>query len=88
MVLLNIRKGIAEEMDFFWEDKHYLQKLDYEGISFRCHRCHVHGHNASQYPFPFNGQGGGSQRWTQKKKGVTQEDIDISSPLENQGRAE
>jgi hypothetical protein len=31
----------------------FVQTLDYEGIPFKCHRCHIYGHGVASYPIPF-----------------------------------
>jgi hypothetical protein len=49
LVSLNIRKGLTEEIELSWGDRYFLQKLDYEGIPFKCCRCHKHGHNACDF---------------------------------------
>jgi hypothetical protein len=35
LVSFDIRGGLAEELELVLEDKHYFQKLDYEGIPFQ-----------------------------------------------------
>jgi hypothetical protein len=56
LVSLNIRKGLAEEIELSWGDKSIMKKLDYEGIPFKCRRCHKHGHNASEFHLPMWGK--------------------------------
>jgi hypothetical protein len=36
LVFLNIRKGLAEEINLTWRGISLVQKMDYEGIIFRC----------------------------------------------------
>jgi hypothetical protein len=59
LVALDVREGLAEELQLIKEEVHFHQKMDYEGISFRCHRCHKHMHNASQRSLPFRLRNGG-----------------------------
>jgi hypothetical protein len=33
----DIKEGLAKEMEMVMEDRHYIQKLDYGSIPFRCH---------------------------------------------------
>jgi hypothetical protein len=44
-------------------DKTFLQRLDYDGVPFKCHRCHQHGHVISQchLPLKVRHEGSGSQ---------------------------
>jgi hypothetical protein len=37
-----------------------FRPLDYEGIPFRCHRCHIYGHGVADCKFPFKGKLWGS----------------------------
>jgi hypothetical protein len=53
LVALDVRAGLAEELVLIKEEVCFHQRLDYEGIPFRCRRCHKHGHNASQCALPF-----------------------------------
>ena len=47
LVLLDLRKGLASEIDIKFHDIVYSQCLDYVGIPFKCNRCHKYGHLAS-----------------------------------------
>jgi hypothetical protein len=58
LVALDVREGLAEELVLIKEEVCFHQRLDYEGIPFRCHRCHKHGHNASQCALPFRPRNG------------------------------
>lgn len=46
LVSLNPREGLADAMTLKYRDLEFLQKLDYENLSFLCHRCHKYGHLA------------------------------------------
>jgi hypothetical protein len=37
LVSLNLRKGLSEDLELSWGNKVFMQKLDYEGIPFKCH---------------------------------------------------
>ena len=45
-IYLNIRKALLEKIDLTWGGRAFLQDMDYEGIPFKCHKCHKHGHKA------------------------------------------
>jgi hypothetical protein len=57
LVLINVRKGLQEDLELTCGDKTFLQKVDYEGISFYCHGCHKPGHNARESAFPMRTKG-------------------------------
>ena len=40
LVSLNIKTSLPEAFNFVWKKKIKRQLLDYEGIPFRCHKCH------------------------------------------------
>jgi hypothetical protein len=44
LVELDIHQGLSETLDIEWRGKHYLQKLDYLGIPFRCSICRSTSH--------------------------------------------
>jgi len=44
LVRMDFRKGFPAEMGIETEWGFVNQKLDYEGIPFKCHRCHTYGH--------------------------------------------
>jgi len=44
LVRMDFRKGFPAEMGIETEWGIITQKLDYEGIPFKCHRCHSYGH--------------------------------------------
>jgi hypothetical protein len=46
LVSLNFRKGLSATLELSQEGKTFSQSLDYEGIPFKCHRCHKHSHRA------------------------------------------
>lgn len=46
LVSLNIRTGLREDLNSIWGQARCKQKLDYEGVPFCCHRCHIYGHLA------------------------------------------
>jgi hypothetical protein len=68
LVSMNIRKGLAEEIELSWGDKSIMKKLDYEGIPFKCRRCHKHGHNASECPFFLCGGKRSKGQWGQARR--------------------
>jgi hypothetical protein len=87
LVSLNIHKGLAGEIELSWGDRSILQKLDYEGIPFKCRWCHKHGHNASEFHLPMRGKKDkGSAGSAQKKRGASQLGDAHSAPTSKLGR--
>ena len=43
-VYLNLLRAIPKYITLSYEDFKWLQTLDYEFITFRCRKCHEHGH--------------------------------------------
>jgi hypothetical protein len=43
-VYLNISKPLPGSIDLEYQDEEWSQTIDYEHISFRCRKCHEHGH--------------------------------------------
>jgi hypothetical protein len=78
LVMVDLRGGLAEEMTLKIGEKDVIQKMDYEGISFRCRKFHKHGHIAIQCSLPFHGQKGGSQLPRVKKR-LTNNNLDGNS---------
>jgi hypothetical protein len=56
LVRLNLRPGLLQEITIESAAGTFVQILDYEGIPFRCHRCHVYGHGIVECPLPFKGK--------------------------------
>jgi len=44
LVLLNIREGLKECLNLTYFGRTRVKILDYEGVHFRCRRCHEYGH--------------------------------------------
>jgi len=55
LVKLDLKKGLPQEFTINSATGTIVQMLDYEGIPFRCHRCHVYGHGVESCPLPFKG---------------------------------
>lgn len=53
MVKIDLRLGLTTEITIQAKDGEFIQQLDYEGVPFRCHRCHVYGHLVDSCPYPF-----------------------------------
>lgn len=47
---LNPRGGLAEKINIKYREYIFEQRLDYEHLTLRCHRCHVYGHLARDCP--------------------------------------
>jgi hypothetical protein len=56
LVLINLRKGLYQELLIESTTGDFVQTLDYEGIPFRCHRCHVYGHGVENCPISIKGK--------------------------------
>jgi hypothetical protein len=44
LVSIDIHEGLPELMEIEWRGRHTKQKLDYQGIPFRCSWCRCTGH--------------------------------------------
>jgi hypothetical protein len=44
LVEIDIHEGLPELLDIDWRGRHHKQRLDYQGIPFRCSWCHCTGH--------------------------------------------
>lgn len=60
LVRLNPKEGLAKTITLVYKEYEIEQKLDYELLPFRCHRCHEYGHLARDCPL------GRRKRRTQK----------------------
>jgi hypothetical protein len=60
LVRLDLRPRLLKEMTIEMTFGSFIQPLDYEGIPFRCHRCHVYGHGIVDCKLPFKGKVKGS----------------------------
>jgi hypothetical protein len=56
LVRLDLRPGLLQELVIESSAGSFVQTLDYEGIPFRCHRCHVYGHGVADCTLPFKGK--------------------------------
>jgi hypothetical protein len=56
LVLINLQKGLYQELLIESTAGDFVQTLDYEGIPFRCHRCHVYGHDVENCPISIKGK--------------------------------
>ena len=50
MVKIDLRLGLSAEINVQSKDGDFVQILDYVGVPFKCHRCHVHGHLVASCP--------------------------------------
>lgn len=50
LVHLDTREGLVESLKLQWQGIIRLQKLDYEGVPFRCRRCHEVGNLYKDFP--------------------------------------
>jgi hypothetical protein len=56
LVQLDLRPGLLQELINESSSGSFVQTLDYEGIPFRCHRCHVYGHGVADCTLTFKGK--------------------------------
>jgi hypothetical protein len=56
LVQLDLQLGLLHELVIELSSRYFVQTLDYEGIPFRCHRCHVYGHRVSDCTLTFKGK--------------------------------
>jgi hypothetical protein len=52
LVSLNLRKGLSDTLELTRDGLLFRKPLDYEGIPFKCHRCHKHGHRVVDFSLP------------------------------------
>jgi hypothetical protein len=52
LVGMDLTKGLEDSITIRRGTKIFYQPINYEGIPFKCGRCHVHGHLATNCPFP------------------------------------
>lgn len=50
LVHLDTREGLEEKLTLQWKNFTRIQILDYEGVPFRCRRCHKVGHLFKECP--------------------------------------
>jgi hypothetical protein len=55
LVRINLRQGLLQEITIDSAAGTFVQTLDYEGIPFWCHHCHVYDHGVADFPLPFKG---------------------------------
>ena len=56
LVQLDLRSGLLQDLVFESSSGSFVQTLDYEGIPFRCQKCHVYGHRVVDFTLPFKGK--------------------------------
>jgi hypothetical protein len=60
LVKLDLVLGLLKDLTIETASGSFIQPLDYEGIPFRCHRCHIYGHGVADCKLPFKGKLWGS----------------------------
>jgi hypothetical protein len=53
LVEIDIHEGLPEVLDIEWRGRHIRQRLDYQGIPFRCNWCHCTCHLRRECPGKF-----------------------------------
>lgn len=90
MVLLNLREGLTEDICLATKYGMLTQILDYEGVPFRCHRCHLADHLVAQCDKVFSGKWRPGNRTDfireevepiKKAKGVSEVFLVLSYPI-------
>lgn len=56
LVLLDLREGLGLEVELSSRHGVFTQILDYEGVPFRCHKCHSLKHLVAKCNKPFGGK--------------------------------
>jgi len=69
LVSINLREGLAEQMNLIWGSEVTPQILDYENVPFRCRRCYVYGHPASECSLPPRPGKGGRRPYARRAEG-------------------
>lgn len=71
LVLLDLREGLVSNVNMTSKFGDFTQILDYEGVPFRCHRCHLVNHLVAQCDKPFYG------KWMQtgRKEGAREDEF-------------
>jgi hypothetical protein len=59
LVELDLHAGLMESLELEWCGQVMVQRLDYQGLPFRCNSCRRTGHLRNDCPFS---TGGGFQR--------------------------
>lgn len=71
LVLIDLREGLAEDLCLDTNYGSFTQMLDYEGVPFRCHRCHSTDHLLAQCNKIFSG------KWKQgSRKDALKEEVE------------
>lgn len=82
LVHLDLSNGLLEHINIQWRNTTKRQLLDYEGVPFRCRRCHKVGHLFKDCPL-----NGGSLRRATRQEPEEQEEPHHGKPVqENQPR--
>jgi hypothetical protein len=49
-IYMNVATTLPESITISFQDEEWVQPIDYEHISFRCRKCHEHGHLFRDFP--------------------------------------
>ena len=66
---MDLSKDLPEAVCLNWEDEEWIQKIDYEQLSFKCRNCHEHGHFQRNYPKAQREDKEEGEVWQKFKKG-------------------
>jgi hypothetical protein len=80
LVLLNVREGLKEFLNLTYLGRTRVQILDYEGIPFRCRRCHEYGHIIKDCKYSSRGHRNRRPFAENRRSNVTPISKDTSSP--------
>jgi len=56
LVRLDSHPGLLNNLNIETVSGSFIQPLEYEGILFRCHICHIYGHEVVECKMPFKGK--------------------------------
>jgi len=79
LVSINLREGLAEQINLIWGTEVTPQILDYENVPFRCRRCYVYGHPASECSLPPRPGKGGRRPYVRRAEGSSRDSEPFSS---------
>jgi len=49
-VYMHLDKALPDSVSLYHDDFEWIQLIDYEHVTFRCRKCHAHGHLFHDFP--------------------------------------
>ena len=75
MVKIDLKLGLSSEISVKTKDGDFTKLLDYEGVPFRCHRCHAYGHLVDSCPYPYRDSIKRIEEVSDDEKGQEEEEV-------------